>query len=80
MKSEFVDFSIGAVKIAPPAVVAVATKAGQIDPQSLLVWLSIIYTAGLLVQLLTNNGRRWLGAIVRAFRWLAGRIRRVDQG
>lgn len=79
MKSEFVDFSIGAVKIAPPAVVAVATKAGQIDPQSLLVWLSIIYTAGLLVQLLTNNGKRWASAIARAARWLLGRVRR-EQG
>lgn len=80
MKSEFVDFSIGAVKIAPPAVVAVASKTGQIDPQSLLVWLSIIYTVGLLAQLLTNNGRRWLKAVAGAVRWVAGKIRRVRQG
>lgn len=80
MKSEFVDFSIGAVKIAPPAVVAVASKAGQIDPQSLLVWLSIIYTVGLLAQLVTNNGKRWLAALGRAWRWLLRRAGRVDQG
>lgn len=80
MKSELVDFSIGAVKIAPPAVVAVASKTGQIDPQSLLVWLSIIYTVGLLAQLLTNNGRRWLKAVAGAVRWVAGRFRRVGQG
>lgn len=80
MKSEFVDFSIGAVKIAPPAVVAVASKTGQIDPQSLLVWLSIIYTVGLLAQLLTNNGGRWLKAVAGAVRWVAGKFRRVRQG
>jgi len=80
VKSEFVDFSIGAVKIAPPAVVAVASKTGQIDPQSLLIWLSIVYTVGLLAQLVTNNGRRWIRAIIGAFRWIAKRSRRGKQG
>lgn len=76
MKSEFVDFSIGAMKIVPPAAVAAAAQVGRIEPQNILIWLSIVYTIGLLVQLLSNNGHRWVRFVIRCLAWLRRKFRR----
>lgn len=73
MKDQLVEFSVGAMKVAPPATVAVASQMGQIAPQSVLIWLSIIYTVGLLVQLVVNNWSKWLSGLASAWRWLTGR-------
>lgn len=72
MKGDFVDFSVGAMKVTPPAVVAAAAQLGRIEPQNILIWLSIVYTIGLLIQLLTNNGARWLGLVIRGIKWVRG--------
>ena len=50
------DLLATGAKVAPPAVVATATAIGSISPQSILVWLTIVYTASLL---LTNVVRNW---------------------
>lgn len=76
MKEQFAELSIGALKVAPPASVAVATGVGALNPQSLLVWLSVVYSVGLLIQLLVNNWAKWSGGIVRAVRWVARKVRR----
>lgn len=72
MKGDYVDFTVGAMKVTPPAVVAAAAQLGRIEPQNILIWLSIVYTVGLLIQLLTNNGARWLGLVIRGIKWLRG--------
>ena len=72
MMGDYVDFTAGAVKVAPPAAVAAAAQLGRIEPQNILIWLSIIYTVGLLIQLLTNNGARWLGLVIKGIQWLRG--------
>lgn len=72
MKGDFVDFSVGAAKVAPPAAVAAAAQLGRIEPQNILIWLSIVYTVGLLIQLLTNNGARWLALVIRGIQWVRG--------
>lgn len=76
MKDQLVEFGVGAAKVAPPATVAVAAKIGQIEPQSVLIWISIVYTVGLLVQLVVNNWVKWTGGLNRALSWLVGRLRR----
>ena len=50
------DLLATGAKVAPPALVAAATAAGGISPQSILVWLTILYTLSLL---LTNVVRNW---------------------
>lgn len=74
MKAELTDLSIGAVKVAPPAVVAAAAQVGRIEPQHILIWLSIVYTVGLLVQLLVNNGPRWLALVISGIQWIRGKF------
>lgn len=76
MKDQLVEFGVGAAKVAPPATVAVAAQIGQIEPQSVLIWISIVYTVGLLVQLIVNNWSKWLGGLGRAWLWMAGKVRR----
>jgi len=50
------DLLATGAKVAPPAVVATATAVGSINPQSILVWLTIVYTLSLL---LTNVVKHW---------------------
>ena len=52
--------AVGA-KVAPPAIVATASQIGAISPQSLLIWLSVLYTAALLFTTVVKNWGDWLG-------------------
>ncbi|MCI1124804.1 hypothetical protein [Stenotrophomonas maltophilia] len=76
VKEQLIEFGAGVAKVAPPATVAVAAQAGQIDPQSILIWLSLVYTGGLLVQLLVNNWTKWTDGLGRAWAWVVNRVRR----
>ena len=67
-------------KVAPPAIVATATAIGSISPQSILVWLTIVYTASLLLTNVVKNWGTWMdwweargGDLRRASAW-AGRL------
>ncbi|MCH6484249.1 hypothetical protein MMG85_11840 [Pseudoxanthomonas sp. LH2527] len=55
------DLAVMGAKVAPPAVVAAATEVGAISPQSILVWLSVLYTASLLFTTVVKNWGEWLG-------------------
>lgn len=61
------DLAVMAGKVTPPAAVAVAAQAGAISPQSILVWLSIAYTAALLTTTVVKNWGTWM-------EWWAARI------
>lgn len=54
------DLSVAAAKVAPPVAVATASVAGAIDPQSVLIWLSILYTLALLMTLGIKNWGDWM--------------------
>lgn len=76
------DLAAAIGKTAPPATVAVATAAGALNPQSVLVWLTIVYTAALLFSTIVKNwgdwmlwwGNRWKQA-KRLWRALRGKTR-----
>lgn len=67
-------------KSAPPVTVAAATAVGALSPQSILVWLTIIYTASLLFTTIVKNwgdwmvwwGNRWVQT-KRAWAWFRSR-------
>lgn len=61
------DLTVLGAKVAPPAFVAAATEVGAISPQSILVWLSVLYTAALLFTTVVKNWGDWLG-------WWKGRL------
>lgn len=75
------DLLASGAKLTPPAVVATATAVGQIDPQSALVWLTIIYTLSLLLTNMIRNWGMWIewwsarwGDARRLWRWARGRF------
>ena len=47
-------------KVAPPAIVATATAIGSISPQSILVWLTIVYTVGGILTMAVKNWGTWM--------------------
>lgn len=54
------DLLVTSAKVTPPAVVAAVTAAGGISPQSILVWLTIIYTLSLLLTNVVKNWGTWM--------------------
>jgi hypothetical protein len=61
------DLTAIGLKVAPPAIVATATEAGAISPQSILVCMSVLYRAALLFTTVVKNWGDWLG-------WWKGRF------
>lgn len=54
------DLLTAGAKIAPPAAVAVASGVGAISPHTALVWLTIVYTATLLLTNVVKNWGTWM--------------------
>jgi len=54
------DLLATSAKVSPPVLVAAATAVGSISPQSILVWLTIIYTASLLLTNVVKNWGAWM--------------------
>lgn len=54
------DLVVTGAKVAPPAVVSAASAVGSISANSILVWLTILYTAGLLFSLVVKNWGDWM--------------------
>lgn len=54
------DLAVAAAKVAPPAVIAAAGAAGAVSPQSILIWLSILYTLALLLTTVIKNWGDWM--------------------
>jgi hypothetical protein len=54
------DLVATGVKAAPSVTVATATVAGGISPNSILIWLTILYTALLLFSLVVKNWGDWM--------------------
>ena len=54
------DLLTAGAKIAPPAAVAVASGVGAISPHTILVWLTIVYTATLLLTNVVKNWGTWM--------------------
>lgn len=54
------DLAAAAAKAAPPVSVAVAATVGAIRPESILIWLSIVYTLAMLSTLVIKNWDTWL--------------------
>lgn len=54
------DFAVLVAKAAPPVSVAVAASAGAIRPESILIWLTIVYTFAMLATLVIKNWETWI--------------------
>ena len=55
------DLAVMGAKVAPPIAVAAGTAAGSINPQSLLVWLTIAYTLAMFATFVIKNYGEWEG-------------------
>lgn len=73
------DLLASGAKLAPPVLVGAATAVGSISPQSILVWLTILYTASLLLTNVVKNWGAWMdwwaaraAAARRLWAWLRG--------
>ena len=71
------DLGVMGAKIAPPVAVAAGTAAGAVNPQSLLVWITIAYTVAMFATFVIKNWGEWEGwwsrrwaQIKRAWKWL----------
>ena len=71
------DLGVMGAKIAPPVAVAAGTAAGAVNPQSLLVWITIAYTVAMFATFIIKNVGEWIGwwsrrwvQIKRAWKWL----------
>ena len=53
------DLAVLGAKAAPPIAVAAGTAAGSINPQSLLVWLTICYTFAMFATFVLKNWGYW---------------------
>lgn len=54
------DLLTTGAKVAPPAVVAVASGVGTLNPHAILVWLTIVYTVSLLLTNVVKNWGTWM--------------------
>ena len=54
------DLLASGAKLAPPVLVGAATAVGSISPQSILVWLTILYTLSLLLTNVVKNWGTWM--------------------
>ena len=75
------DLAVMGAKVSPPVVVAAHTAAGNIDPQSLLVWLTIAYTFAMFATFIIKNygeWEGWWGRRVRQVKALARKVRRRE--
>ena len=54
------DLGAAALKVAFPATVATAAQVGAIRPESILIWLSILYTLALLLTTVIKNWGDWM--------------------
>lgn len=62
MRQEFAEtIGAAALKVSPPVTVATAVTAGALRPESLLVWLTIIYTLAMLATFVIKNWATWIG-------------------
>ena len=62
VRHEFAEtIGAAALKVSPPVTVATAVTAGALRPESLLVWLTIIYTLAMLATFVIKNWETWIG-------------------
>ncbi len=54
------DLLASAGKLAPSAAGAVAAQAGVLSPQSILLWLTILYTLAMLLNTCVRNWGMWV--------------------
>ena len=59
------DLGVMGAKIAPPVAVAAGTAAGAVNPQSLLVWITIAYTVAMFATFIIKNVGEWEGGASR---------------
>ena len=75
------DLAVMGAKVAPPIAVAAGTAAGSINPQSLLVWLTIAYTLAMFATFIIKNygeWEGWWGRRVKQVKALARKVRRRE--